>query len=122
MPISDHGPEEIFLAAWSLMLASGLMTVPWYLDFSDATAPTLNALVCGGAVAVLSVLAMARTQIWLEHLVSVIAIWLCAAPWALGFEASEAATLSHVGFGLAILVSAGAELWRLREAAQGNSP
>jgi hypothetical protein len=64
----------------------------------------------------LSLLAMAQAYDWHEYLIAVIGLWLAGAPWLLGFGEVTAAAWTHAGFGLALVISAGAELWRLHEA------
>ena len=108
--------EDIFLACWNTMLGAFLMLAPWYLGYAGETAPTWNAWACGGAVIVLSLMALAQVHDWLEYAVAAVGLWLCAAPWALGFEDVTGPALTHVGFGFAMMVSAAAELWRLRHA------
>lgn len=109
-------PEDAFLAGWNLTLGALLAAVPWYLGYAAAGAPAWNAWASAGAIVVLSILALARVHAWLEYLTATLGLWLCAAPWMLGFGAERAAAWTHVGFGLALMISAFSELWRLREA------
>lgn len=111
-----NGLEDVFLAGWSLMLGAGLVIAPWWLGFQETSAATWNAWACGSAIVVLSILAMAQVYDWLEYLVVGIGLWLFAAPWLLGFGEEPAAAWTHEGFGFALIISAGAELWRLHEA------
>lgn len=108
--------EDLFLSGWSLMLGTFLIITPWYLGFTEERVPSWNAWASGGAVVALSLLALARVHDWLEYLTAAIGLWLCGAPWALGFEGQIPAAWSHTGFGFALMISAFAELWRLREA------
>lgn len=113
---TTNQPEDVFLAAWSLTLGTLLAIAPWYLGYTADRIPTWNAWACAGAVVALSLLALARVHAWLEYLTAILGLWLCAAPWALGFGTQVPAAWTHVGFGLALMISAFSELWRLREA------
>ncbi|GEO99565.1 SPW repeat protein [Methylobacterium haplocladii] len=117
----DHDLEDIFLAGWSLMLGVALVIAPWWLGFDNNGTATWNAWACGSAVVVLSMLALGQVYDWLEYLVAVIGLWLACAPWVLGFGEVQAAAWTHAGFGLALIISAGAELWRLHEAPGARS-
>lgn len=108
--------EDVFLAGWNLMLGTFLVIAPWYLGDMGKALPTWNAWVCGGAVVVLSLLALGQAYDWLEYTIATVGLWLCVAPWILAFGDLVAFTWTHVGFGLALMVSAAAELWRLRQA------
>lgn len=108
-------PEDRFLSGWSLMLGILLAAAPWYLGFAPDRVPAWNAWACAGAVIVLSLLALAQVHAWLEYLTAAIGLWLCVAPWALGFGGRIPADWTHAGFGLALAISALSELWRLRE-------
>lgn len=110
-----NGIEDVFLAGWSLMLGTFLVIAPWWLGFDTETVPTWNAWACGSAVVVLSLLAIVQVYDWLEFLIGAAGLWLCAAPWLLGFEHEVAAAWVHAGFGVALIISAGAELWRRHE-------
>ena len=98
------------------MLGAALIAAPWYLGYMAEQAPCWNAWASGGAVVLLSLLALIRVHDWLEYLAAALGLWLCMAPWALNFETTVAPAWSHVGFGLSLMIAAGCELWRLREA------
>ncbi len=111
-----NDPEDLFLSVWSLMLGAALIAAPWYLGYTAEPTPCWSAWASGAAVAFLSLAALIRVHDWLEYLTAALGLWLCAAPWALEFEAIVAPAWSHVGFGLSLIIAAGCELWRLREA------
>ncbi len=106
--------EDVFLAGWSLMLGTFLVIAPWYLGYDGPSPPAWNAWACGSAVVVLSLSALVQVNDWLEYAMGTIGLWLCAAPRVLGFGDLTAPAWTHVGFGIALMIAAAAELWRLR--------
>jgi hypothetical protein len=110
----DNQLEDQFLNGWSLLLGVGLILAPWYFGFGPEPFAAWNARASGGTVVILAALALMQTYDWEEYAMAAAGLWACVAPWALGFEGA-AATWAHVGFGVALIVSAGSELWRLRD-------
>ncbi len=117
----SNGAEEIFLGVWNLCLAAGMVLAPWALSFIDQTQATWNLWLCAGAVLGLAVLSLLQTYDMEEVLLALVGVWVCAAPWVMGFEDAQIPLITHLGFGLALVVSALAELWRLREAPDARS-
>lgn len=117
----SNGAEEIFLGVWNLCLAAGMGLAPWALSALDQTQASWNLWLCAGAVLGLAVLSLLRTTDREEVLLALIGLWLCGAPWALGFEDARMPLIAHLGFGLALVVSALAEMWRLRQAPDARS-
>ncbi len=116
----DNHPEDIFLSGWNLLLGASLIAAPWYFGFASELVAAWNAWGLGATVIVLALLALMQTSEWEEYVIAAAGFWACAAPWALGFQEVTAAAWAHVGFGVALIVSAGSELWRLREAPAAN--
>lgn len=110
----DNQLEDHFLNGWSLLLGVGLIFAPRYFGFGAERFATWNAWASGATVAILAGLALMQTYEWEEYAIAAAGLWACLAPWALGFQGA-AATWAHVGFGVALIVSAGSELWRLRD-------
>jgi predicted MFS family arabinose efflux permease len=111
----DNQPEDFFLNGWSLLLGIGLFVAPWYFGFASEAFAAWNAWIFGVTAVILAVLALMQTYDWEVYAIAAAGIWSCVAPWALGFQASIPATWAHVSFGVALIVSACSELWRLRE-------
>lgn len=109
-------PEDLFLGGWNLLLGAGLVVAPWYFGFTSETVAATNAWVSGAIVMALAILTMKQTYAWEEYAIAAAGAWSCMAPWLLGFEEAPAATWPHVGFGIALIVAAASELWRLRDA------
>jgi SPW repeat len=112
----DNELEDFVLNGWSVLLGAGLASAPWYLGFASETAAALNAWAFGATVAAVATLALMRTYEWEVYAVGCAGLWACAAPWVLGFQEAIAAAGAHMGFGLLLVVSAGCQLWRLRDA------
>ena len=111
----DNQPEDVFLNGWSLLLGIGLLVAPWYFGFASETFAAWNAWIFGATAVILAVLALMQTYDWEVYAIAAAGIWTCLAPWALGFQETTVATWAHVSFGIALIVSASSELWRLRE-------
>ncbi len=117
----DNGIEEVIVAGLSLIVGAGLMLAPWYFGFMGEAKATWNAWISGTFVAVFALLAIMQTLDLEEYIMAVIGVWVVAAPWLLDFKDVTAARWTHVGFGLAIVVLAVIELWRLRASPRAHS-
>ncbi|AIQ92382.1 SPW repeat-containing protein [Methylobacterium phyllosphaerae] len=111
----DNQSQDIFLNGLSLLLGVGLIAAPWYFGFASETAAAWNAWIFGTTVAILAVLALMQTYDWEVYAIAAGGLWVCLAPWALGFQEATVATWAHVSFGIALIISASSEVWRLRE-------
>jgi hypothetical protein len=105
-------------------LALWLVLSPWVLGFGgsvstpvgatvDGDIPAVaaadaawNAWVAGGVVFMLMLSAIARLQLWQEWLGALIALWIFAAPWVVGFAGLNAASFDHWLVGALIFLSA----------------
>lgn len=112
----DNQSEDLLLNGWSLLLGIGLIVAPWYLDFASEASAAWNAWIFGGTAVIFAVLALRQTYDWEVYALVATGTWICLAPWTLGFQDSMAATWAHASFGIALLGSAIAEVWRLRHA------
>ena len=108
-------PEDLFLCIWNLLLGAGLAVAPWYFDFSGEPVAAWNAWATGATVIALALLTMKQTHAWEEYAIAAAGLWSCEAPWILAFAGTAAGIWAHVGFGVALIVSAGSALWRLRD-------
>ncbi|MGW5837927.1 SPW repeat protein [Methylorubrum extorquens] len=117
----DNGIEEVIVAGLSLVVGAGLMLAPWYFGFMGEAKATWNAWICGSAVAVFALLAIMQTFDLEEYIIAIVGVWTVAAPWLLDFKDITAARWTHVGFGLALLILAGIELWRLHASPRAHS-
>lgn len=109
----DNQPEDVFLGGWNLVLGAGLILAPWYFGFRSEDIAAWNAWITGATILALAALTLMRTREGEVYAIGAAGLWSCAAPWALGFQ--DAAAWAHVGLGVALLVSAGSWLWRLRD-------
>ncbi len=113
--------EDMIPNALNAMLGVALLMTPWYLGLDNETAAARNALVCGAAIAVVAVLAMAKSYDWEETIALAIGLWVSIAPWALGFADTRYPMWLHVGIGLAVASLAAFELWRIFVSPQAHS-
>ena len=104
--------SEKTVAQWldsgNLVLGAWLFVSPWILGFAAEPAAAWNAYLTGGIIAVLAIAALYAFQEWEEWLNVVVALWLVASPWVLGFSTLKFAMTNAVAVGLVVLVFA---LW-----------
>ena len=93
----------------NLSLGTILFFSPWLFSLS-AGAPRQTASIVGLFIAVLSIASLAAFAVWEEWLNLIAGLWLIMAPWLLGFEDSNAATVD-VAIGIVVVVLATFEIW-----------
>jgi uncharacterized membrane protein YqhA len=91
----------------NLILGAFLFFTPWIFGFA-AGAETLNAIISGIIIAVLSIAALAVFMEW--ELVA--GLWVLVSPWLLGFANTTAMDV-HVTVGILVVVIAAVELWMM---------
>ncbi|HEX5454872.1 MAG TPA: SPW repeat protein [Stellaceae bacterium] len=114
----------------NVALALWLFLSPWILGFGgsvrtpafatlDGGIPAVaaadaawNAWVAGGVVFMLALTAAARLRLWQEWLILLIALWIFAAPWVVGFAGLNAAAFDHWIVGGLIFLGAASLLRR----------
>jgi len=94
-------------------LGAILFLSPWLLGYSQVRSAALNAMLGGGIVALLALLAVIRTHDWEEWLNAIAGLWIAGAPWLFWFENVLAARWVHVVIGFCIVAIAAFELYRL---------
>jgi hypothetical protein len=80
-------PVNVVLGAW-------LILSPWALGFQGETAPMVNAVVVGMALAAAALGAIFVPRAWEEWTEFALGLWLIVSPWVLGFTALRDAMLS----------------------------
>ena len=90
-------PVNVLLGAW-------LILSPWILDFGGNVAAAANFTVVGAMLATTAVGAILLPRAWEEWAGVILAAWLVASPWILGFADVQAATQNAIFCGLAIAV------------------
>ena len=95
------------------VLGAILFLSPWLLGYSQESSAALNAMLSGGIVALLALLAVVRTHDWEEWLNVIAGLWIAGAPWLFWFENVPAARWVHVVIGFCIVAIAAFELYRL---------
>lgn len=101
-----------------LMLGLLILLSPWLLNFTGSPAPTVNAVVVGGAVIALSALAIRHLEPWEEWLQIALGLWLILSPWLLDYDMASHARGSHVALGLLITLLAASEIWEESQSAE----
>jgi SPW repeat len=98
----------------NLVLGAFLFSSPWIFGFAN-DAPTQNAVVCGAAIAILSIAALAAFAVWEEWLNLILGVWVLVSPWALGFAGTTITTTVHVAVGAIVAILAAIELWFMHQ-------
>ncbi|AWN42784.1 SPW repeat protein [Methylobacterium durans] len=117
----ENRTEDMVLNGLNIILGLILFVTPWYLELGSEAAATRNALVCGGTIALIALLAISKSYDWEEYLNLAIGLWVAAAPWVLGFATIQYAMWIHVAVGLAVAALAAYELWRLYVSPEARS-
>lgn len=109
----ENHTEDRILNVLNAFLGVALFMAPWYLGLANEAAAARNAWICGGAIAVIAVLALTKAYDWEEYLNLALGAWVAIAPWVLGFADQQYVMGVHVVIGLAVAAVAGIELRQL---------
>lgn len=101
--------HDSILEIYNLVLAVFVFASPWLFAYVSRPA-RLDLWVTSIAIAVLSFAAIMAFAEWEEWLSLLLALWLVAAPWVVGFEHTTAMHVS-VTAGIIIAFLAGLDLW-----------
>jgi hypothetical protein len=93
----------------NLILGMILFFSPWLFDLSIGAQWQIASMI-GGAIAVLSIAALAAFAIWEEWLNLAAGLALIVSPWVLGFQDSDAMTID-VLIGIVVAALAAFEVW-----------
>ena len=103
-------PARRTLDAVQLLLGAGLVASPWFAGYLDERVAAYSAWSAGAAAALVAFVALLAQRRWLPWVMGLVGLWTVAAPWALAFQNATSAVGSHVGFGLALVAAAAADL------------
>jgi len=104
-------PESI-IDVYQLFLGVFLFVSPWLFSYARSTT-RMDIWVTSLAIIAVSVAALVAFSEWEEWINVLLAIWLIAAPWVLGFTHTTAMHVS-IGVGLVIGFLALLDLWLVR--------
>jgi hypothetical protein len=96
-----HVVANVLLGIW-------LAVSPWVLDYAGQTAAAWNASMIGLAIALVSASALLAYRKWEDWIIALLAAWLMASPYILGFGTMPAARWTHFVVGVLVAVLA---LW-----------
>jgi hypothetical protein len=96
-----------------------LVASPWLMNFDDGGVAMWNAVIAGVLLAGLAFGAFFVPRAWEDWAQAIVALWLVASPWVLGFSKSEVPMLNALWVGVAVLALASWAL--LANKAQGTS-
>lgn len=94
-----------------------LWVSPFILQFKLGSHASSDADVVGIFIGTFSMMAIATPQIWEEWTKVILAVWLIASPWLLGFSHQSVATTNIVIVGIVVGILS---LWSL--ASRGGAP
>ena len=98
-----------------MVLGLWLAVSPWVLGFSDSDpAATLNALIVGISIAVLSALTFLAYHIIEEWIDVILSLWLIVSPWVLSGSGDTDVVADFVIVGGVVLMLSGYEIWAAR--------
>jgi hypothetical protein len=107
--------REAIADVLNLLLGLGLFATPWLFGFMATSAATESAWVSGFLIVLMALVALIAFAIWEEWLALLFGLWAIAAPWVIGFAATNAtATQAHFIIGVAVALIAAWELWRVQ--------
>ena len=88
---------DVLLGVW-------IAASPWVLGFADGyPLAAWNAVIIGGAIVVLAAIDLEFFSKFDESAMIALGAWSIASPWTLGFAGHQAATLSMVVAGVAVV-------------------
>ena len=90
----------------NLALGVWLIVAPWIGVGVHNDLAAWNSYIAGLVVAIFSIAAIARAQLWEEWLNLVIGLWLILAPFVLYFTAQPGPTWNHIIVGVVIAIDA----------------
>ncbi len=93
-----RGPSWINMALGMWVLAS-----PWLLGFTESGGATANAVVTGLAITMVAILAVTRSSPSASWGNLLLAIWLFASPWVVGY--TELRSASRNAWFIAVMVA-----------------
>lgn len=100
---------------FNLAIGALLFLSPWALNFTDLPEASRNAWISGAAVAVIAVCALLALKEWEEWQDIALGVWIMIAPLVLDFTQALSAMYAHLLLGELLIISAGWEIWRLRQ-------
>lgn len=94
-----------------------LFLTPWLfseVSLYAGTGVAMNFWIVGGAIAILSFLALQRLQAWEEGINIALGVWMFLSPWILGFSSSRVLLWNALISGVLVAALAGAALPQAR--------
>jgi hypothetical protein len=108
--ITNRRTEETAPDIVNVIVGLCLASTPWVLAFTHEAHAATNAVLVGGAIALIAIGALVSFKEWEEWLNLVLGIWAIFAPWLLSFSANRSATYAHVIAGIIVAIVAAAKL------------
>jgi hypothetical protein len=113
--------DEDLPAQWqdtvNLLLGIWLAVSPWILPYADHQGAAWNARLTGVAIIAAAAAALIAYEVWKEWVNVILAAWLIASPWILGYSGVGAAFYNQLVVGLLVGVLA---LWLAATTTNGS--
>jgi hypothetical protein len=103
----------------NLFLGGFLFASPWIFNYPSG-AQSLDAIVLGAVIAILSITALATLAVWEEALNLIAGMWLFVSPWVLKFQGTTAMGVNVV-IGIIVVLLAGSELSSISSSRPGQA-
>lgn len=116
LAILDRVATQARLDVARVALALLLFISPWLLDFSGLAIASMLAWISAVVIALISLAAMVRSDLWEEWVILAISAGLVVAPWALDFRYLNGAGAAFAGVGCFIFAITISDLWGLYRA------
>lgn len=90
----------------NLIAGIWMIVSPWALAYQAEPRPMWNAVILGLVIAAVALSALWQVFAWQEWVNIVLGAWLIVSPWALGFNALQAAMVNALIVGAVVVVLA----------------
>ena len=101
--------RETIFDVYNIALGAFLFVSPWLFAYVNEAA-RLDVWAVGAAITLLSIAAVISYFEWEEWITFLLAAWLIASPWVLGFTHMRSMHVS-IAVGVVVLFLSGLELW-----------
>ena len=110
--------RESVIDVINLVLAFGLISIPWIFGFASVELASRNAWISGALIGVTAIMALVAFAEWEEWTNLILGLWVAISPWALSIDLTMRvdALRTQVALGLVVALFAAAELWMVHRA------
>lgn len=107
----NHDTRNVVLHGVAALAGLVLVVAPWLAGFAGLAAAMWNAVLVGGAIAILGIAVILRDIPYHAYGHLALGLWAMASPWILGFSVLTGALYAHLGVGLVTALVGAVTLW-----------